>query len=269
MKNQYFGDVNDYRKYGLLRLLAGGGTLRIGVCWMLTPDDNSSDGGANKLRYLQTRHVHRWRQFDKPLYDDIRHLIWDTTKDDVKKTARSVAHFDGRFVPQSVTWDTVLDDCPTTRQDYFITMFTEFRNRAVELVFFDPDNGLAGNVGHRSIRKGATGSCKHLFCDEVQNCVGHGFSALIYQHFRQHSSLSDRFTLVKYVIHEMQAIAGIAPLVCFLTPDVFYVLVPTQQHRHKLLEGAKVVEASAWATLRKSTPSKTTNGFQIAVSYHD
>ena len=28
MKNQYFGDVNDYRKYGLLRLLAIGGADR-------------------------------------------------------------------------------------------------------------------------------------------------------------------------------------------------------------------------------------------------
>ena len=36
MKNQYFGDVNDYRKYGLLRLLGRAGKVKIGVCWMLT-----------------------------------------------------------------------------------------------------------------------------------------------------------------------------------------------------------------------------------------
>jgi len=37
MKNQYFGDINDYRKYGLLRCFAEAG-LNIGVCWMLTPE---------------------------------------------------------------------------------------------------------------------------------------------------------------------------------------------------------------------------------------
>jgi hypothetical protein len=39
MKNQYFGDINDYRKYGLLRILSDEGSMRTGVCWMLTRDD--------------------------------------------------------------------------------------------------------------------------------------------------------------------------------------------------------------------------------------
>ena len=35
MKNQYFGDINDYRKYGLLRILTNGGEVDTAVCWML------------------------------------------------------------------------------------------------------------------------------------------------------------------------------------------------------------------------------------------
>ena len=35
MKNQYFGDINDYVKYGLLRVFSA--THRVAVCWMLTP----------------------------------------------------------------------------------------------------------------------------------------------------------------------------------------------------------------------------------------
>jgi hypothetical protein len=37
VKHQYVGDINDYRKYALLRALSAGGANRIGVCWMLTP----------------------------------------------------------------------------------------------------------------------------------------------------------------------------------------------------------------------------------------
>lgn len=44
MKNQYFGDVNDYQKYELLRTLANNGQYKIGVCWMLTADDGQTDG---------------------------------------------------------------------------------------------------------------------------------------------------------------------------------------------------------------------------------
>ena len=39
MKNQYFGDITDYRKYGILRVLESAG-IKTGVCWMLTPPNN-------------------------------------------------------------------------------------------------------------------------------------------------------------------------------------------------------------------------------------
>ena len=44
MKNQYFGDVNDFRKYGLLRTLQRASGLAVGVCWFLTIDDHAGDG---------------------------------------------------------------------------------------------------------------------------------------------------------------------------------------------------------------------------------
>jgi hypothetical protein len=37
MKNQHFGDVNDYRRYGLLRTLRG--TSCLSIDWLLTKDD--------------------------------------------------------------------------------------------------------------------------------------------------------------------------------------------------------------------------------------
>ena len=50
MKNQYFGDVNDYKKYGLLRGLSCDGAIKTFVCWMLTESDNRIDG--NKRIFL-------------------------------------------------------------------------------------------------------------------------------------------------------------------------------------------------------------------------
>lgn len=64
MKEQYVGDINDYRKYALLRALAGEGTVTIGVCWMLTPSDSSNHG--SKLDYLKKP---AFREFDPPLFD--------------------------------------------------------------------------------------------------------------------------------------------------------------------------------------------------------
>ncbi|MGA8572094.1 MAG: hypothetical protein ACLP7A_01900 [Desulfobaccales bacterium] len=60
MKNQFFGDINDFRKYGLLRVLTRStdsknndkkSDLTLGVCWMLNPDDNTPHG--KRTKYLQ------------------------------------------------------------------------------------------------------------------------------------------------------------------------------------------------------------------------
>lgn len=42
MKNQYFGDVGDFGKYGLLSALSSG--MKLGVNWYLTNNDTKTDG---------------------------------------------------------------------------------------------------------------------------------------------------------------------------------------------------------------------------------
>ena len=54
MKNQYFGDVNDFRKYGLLRTIQRASSVAIGVCWFLTADDGGTGGGLRNIRPTQT-----------------------------------------------------------------------------------------------------------------------------------------------------------------------------------------------------------------------
>ena len=56
VQDQYFGDINDYRKYGLLRCICEA-ELHVGVCWMKTPSDNSGQGG--RTDYLAKPHKYR------------------------------------------------------------------------------------------------------------------------------------------------------------------------------------------------------------------
>jgi hypothetical protein len=71
MKNQYFGDVNDYRKYGLLRAIIEASHLRVLVAWMLTPDDGSSDGKF--VSYLEQ--PEKWSKYDPQLFQHIRSML--------------------------------------------------------------------------------------------------------------------------------------------------------------------------------------------------
>ena len=72
MKEQYVGDVNDYRKYSLLRHLANAG-LRIGVCWMLTPPDGGRDG--SKTAYLSQ--PEQWRHYEPDVFDLLKRVAGD------------------------------------------------------------------------------------------------------------------------------------------------------------------------------------------------
>jgi hypothetical protein len=71
MKNQYFGDIHDYRKYGLLRMLQSEGSGRLLVAWMLAPDDGSRDGGRRS--YLQDPVT--WMRYDPELFAGLAGLL--------------------------------------------------------------------------------------------------------------------------------------------------------------------------------------------------
>lgn len=71
MKNQYFGDINDYRKYGLLRAILAASNLRMLVAWMLTPDDKSTDGQITG--YLDD--PGKWSRHDPELFGALQHLL--------------------------------------------------------------------------------------------------------------------------------------------------------------------------------------------------
>ena len=71
MKNQYFGDINDYRKYGLLRAILRASGLRTLVAWMLTPDDQRSDG--NFVSYLENSA--RWSHHDPDLFRHLQEVL--------------------------------------------------------------------------------------------------------------------------------------------------------------------------------------------------
>lgn len=63
LKDQHVGNINDYRKYALLRALSAGGANQLGICWMLTRSDDGSHD--NQFDYLEQRE--RYRHYDPDL----------------------------------------------------------------------------------------------------------------------------------------------------------------------------------------------------------
>ena len=223
MKNQYFGDVNDYRKYGLLRLLASTAKLRLGVCWMLTADDHRPDGEFR--RYLQD--PGRWRPYDSELYDGLRRLL-------APGTERSVIHArTWDLVPGASYFEALLADQQLARQRYFSVASQVLADS--ELVFFDPDNGI--EVGSTAI--GARDSCKYVYWRELIDMHGMGKSLLVYQHYPRVSR--ERF--VSFLASRLAEELGAHSVTAFRTPHVVFFLVTQDRHREALLPVHETVAA--------------------------
>lgn len=163
MKNQYFGDINDYFKYGMLR--AFGRELSIAVIWMMTPDDGSRDG--RKLEYLD---FEGRRGHDPELFDWLRAWKRAGKVRDVRLIEESGllpnCRFFGEVVPEGVE----------ARAQWFARA-REFA-RGADLVFVDPDNGLPV----KSVRPGAKNWPKFVAIEELRALYEDGHSLLIYQH---------------------------------------------------------------------------------------
>jgi len=201
MKNQYFGDVNDYQKYGLLRLLAEGGRRRILVCWMLTSDDSGSDG--RRLSYLENPGT--WRSFDPQLFDSLRRAVG--TGDRRLEVVR-----EKNLIPGGMYFEKPLRG--NSRGEYFKELHQQCRS--AELIFFDPDNGMqVPSVPTRSPK-----ADKYLFWEEAKDLFTSGRSLLVYQHFPR----VNRRRYIREMSRRFSINVGAPRIVTFRTSSVVYFL---------------------------------------------
>lgn len=223
MKEQYVGDVNDYRKYALLRLLGRSG-LKLGVCWMLTPNDGRSDG--NKLGYLdqpkQERH-------DPELFSLLRRVRNEPD-------ARRLILIEGsEILPRAVFVNTIVPETLFERQLWFRQASAALAD--TDLIFFDPDNGI--EVG--SVAKGRRNSSKYVYRDELAATYRTGHSLLVYQHFQR----KERESFIRDVAVDLRRIAADAEIWAFRTSHVVFMLAIQPRHRAALSAAAEHVRETA------------------------
>jgi hypothetical protein len=233
MKDQYFGDVNDYRKYGLLRILSGircdgQSNISVAICWMLTPNDGRSDGG--KINY------EKLRKFDPDFFDCLIKLLPPHKEKRQVKSAK-----EGGFLPPSTLfYPEILFNERGKRFKYFNKFLREAKT--ADLLFFDPDNGM--NV--KSRRYGNQNSSKYLYWCELICSFWAGHSILIYQHFRRTKGI-DRDQFIAEMANEIIESIGVNEVLSFRTPHVVFFLLP-QDRDLILLKKHSVKVTEIWVT---------------------
>ena len=203
--------MNDYQKYGLLRILAGNGEFKIGVCWMLTTNDNRTDGKLTS--YLNVPQY--WRLYDPPLFDILQQRVIAEKNRNV-----DVAQVD-QIIPNAEFYSEILSDSMMNRNKYFEQAVPKFKS--CNLIFYDPDNG----VEIKSVAKGKRNSAKYIYWDEVCQTFGNGHSLLVYQHFPH----VERKTFIEERMREYKVRLNAVEVYCFQTTRVAYFLAIQEKHK--------------------------------------
>jgi hypothetical protein len=209
VKDQYFGDINDYRKYGLLRAILAGTGVRSGVCWMLTGADNRKDG--RHLGYLDK--PKKFRAFDCELFDWLHLTVLQLAE---RRTARIET---AGLLPYAVYFSEPLVDGNQHRRTWLANCSRKLDGS--DMVFFDPDNGL-----ERSVRPGRRNSHKYLYWTEVRDTFSAGASVLIYQHFPREA----RASYVERLAERLRGKTGASAVFSFVTPHVLFLLAAHERH---------------------------------------
>jgi hypothetical protein len=204
VKHQYVGDLNDYRKYALLRALSAGGSVCIGVCWMLTASDGSTDG--SNLAYLTQPERHR--HFDPGLFDL---LVSASAAPDWRRLETIEA---SGAIPNATYQNALLPDDVAGRSAFMRQFWSKITD--ADLIFFDPDNGL-----EVSVTMGRRNSSKYLYLNEVAEFYASGKSLLIYQHFPR----IERKGFTANCIAKLQLSAPDADIRTFTTAHVVFFLL--------------------------------------------
>jgi hypothetical protein len=211
VKNQYFGDINDYRKYGLIRAILSATKLRMLVAWMLTPDDKSTDGKF--ISYLDA--PTEWSRHDPELFNALR----DALQPNGKRHVDLIEQTD--LLPQAEYFSAIVPDAAVKRDEWFRVLSE--RARASELVFLDPDNGLEV----KSRPYGNKASSKFLFWREVEALWSGGKSLLIYQHFVR----ENRVQYIQRKLDELKAAAPGSTVEAFSTSHVVFLMALQPKHQ--------------------------------------
>ncbi|UCB43725.1 MAG: hypothetical protein JSV77_03505 [Dehalococcoidales bacterium] len=227
MKNQYFGDINDYKKYGLIRQL----DLKTIICWMLTPNNDNNDGG--QIKYLDK--PYQWAKYDKFLFQ----YLEKHKRNISDKQYRSVSIIQNRdIIPKCEFFNEIICDDGELRNQYFKKLFN-IANDA-DLIFFDPDIGLEALV-----KCGNRRSSQYLYWNEVKTAYDKGFSVLIYQHRHRSKTVEN---MAEYSRVEALKLFRVTNIFIYKTPSVLFLLIARDEHRKSIIQANKRIK-QAWGNI--------------------
>jgi len=158
MKNRFYGDVNDYIKYGILDILANRYNA-IGINWYLTDDQHRNQKHGNIMRHIDDEK--KWKGHNPRIFALLKQRITNQQRNIMYCRQDNVFNFKYEFREQ-------LPD--NAFQNDYETLRDEWHARAIghlnkcDLVFFDPDIGVINQLS-----KGVIKNSEYCLVREIED----------------------------------------------------------------------------------------------------
>ncbi|MCY3879809.1 MAG: hypothetical protein OXF74_11605 [Rhodobacteraceae bacterium] len=171
MQDRYVGDIGDFAKYGLLRAISVGRNL--GIAWYLHPDSGPPGDGRHTQYLKQCR---EWHHLDCGLFDELKQIVCRRQRS-VKEVQERRILGDAVFAGKRLELENVPVRCRKHRRRRWFKGVKESLADC-DLVFADPDNGLAPDKNFSPTQKR---SAKSIPLCEAK-ALADGRTAVIYHH---------------------------------------------------------------------------------------
>ena len=256
MQNKYTGDIGDFGKYGLLRVLTAPGDsgvadeqpLPLGIVWYLMPD-GGNPGDGRQTRYLLegNRTGRQLRKCDAGLHETLGAIV-TTGQRQVGRIAHTGILPDGtRYHGEPADFRTL----PRQRGQRIAEVREHAREvwqeaaleetRDCGLVLLDPDNGLAPDT----MTPGSLGAGQYAFHNELRGYIERGQSLVVYHHLNRSQRAIRQIYGKQLEIYERFRMRSLAMRFHRGSPRVFLV-IPQRQHREYVTHRIRTMLQGPW-----------------------
>lgn len=237
MRHGYVGDVGDFGKYALLAALASN-DLCLGIVWYLNICAESNNDGS----FTEYPHL---RSCDPILYDKLLKIVRNQKRSLEEVEASAVLPGTTSFYREPIphTEHPCLSNAArrheTSRRHTWHEKAVRTLSNA-ELVFLDPDNGIAGPRVKAHSRK----SPKYALREEVRDWQKRGKSVVLYQH-------QQRCPLEQQALEQLEELrgpgfSGWAVTFHRMAVRIYFVLPASKEHTQRLRGRTEAFLGTEW-----------------------
>ncbi len=246
MQNRYFGDIGDFSKYGMLRVLLRSG-LKLGINWYLYPDEKHNRDGKH-ITYLH-RDRHKVELCDPELYSFLKMKNHEIKEGFSEKSIALIENSD--MLGDSIYYSKELD-----LKSYHWKERYNYRNqwhqesiekmKPAQIVFCDPDNGFeVPSVGIGEKKRG-----KYIEYGEAKKQFKHGQSLIVYHHGQLWFKKGELNHYVKELCNRIKYSLGENVSICCLrwetTAKRFYFCLMRPEHTRKMKSSIEKLTNQNW-----------------------